>query len=73
MRAVQITTNNICGNDTDTVPRIISTPISNTAAVVVGIDRRSEKRAVSGRDKPKKRPAVMVMPDLLTPGTSDRT
>ncbi len=39
---------------------------------MVGMDRRSEKRAASVRSKPSMRAAVMVMPLRLVPGMRAR-
>ena len=44
-----------------------STPRKHAPAVV-GIDKKKENFAASNLEYPKKRPAVKVIPDLLTPG-----
>ena len=43
------------------------------AAVSVGIDKKNEIFADSYLLKPNILPEVIVIPDLLTPGTNDRT
>ena len=43
------------------------------AAVKVGIDKKKEILAESNLLNPNKRPAVIVIPDLLTPGINART
>ena len=45
---------------------------SNEAAPMAGMESRKEKRAASGRSKPRPRAAVMVMPERLVPGLRER-
>ncbi len=47
-----------------------SPTVKTMAPAVAGMASRNEKRAESGRVKPKKRAAVMVTPERLVPGIS---
>src|SRR5499427_3673646 len=50
--------------------RDLSSSVYMTAASVIGMLRRNENRAAARRVSPNARPAVMVMPERDTPGTS---
>lgn len=60
----------------DKVPKMNSTlyccicfRLKTKAPSIAGVARRKENRADDLRSRPSARPAVMVMPDLETPGT----
>ena len=48
------------------------TPLNTTAANVIGTSSRNENRAAESRSRPRKPPAVIVIPERETPGMSAR-
>ena len=46
----------------------ISLTLDKVASAIIGVPSKNEKRAASALENPNRRPAVIVMPERLTPG-----